>query len=98
MFKYFDPRITLGKGKNGPVDLIIVNNKFYALKRISKISIDNSKRIQHILTEKKILQVLKENQNDMEFLVRLHKTFTDEENVCFVFEYLEGPDLSTVLL
>ncbi len=41
---------------------------------------------------------MKENQNDMEFLVRLHKTFTDEENVCFVFEYLEGPDLSHVLL
>ena len=36
--------------------------------------------------------------NDLDFIVKLYYTFTDEQFVCFVFEYLDGPDLNHVLL
>ena len=36
-----DPVVNIGKGKYGPVDLIIVNNQLMALKRIRKDSITN---------------------------------------------------------
>jgi serine/threonine protein kinase len=44
--------VNIGKGKFGPVDLIIVNNELRALKRINKVSIDNPKRIEHVKQEK----------------------------------------------
>ena len=52
---YKDPRITLGQGKFGPVDLIIVDGQLRALKKIQKHSIDDSKRIEHVKQEKEIL-------------------------------------------
>jgi serine/threonine protein kinase len=58
-FKYIDPKIELGKGKYGPVNLIIVDDDFYALKKVSKDTINNPKRVQHVLNEKEILTTLK---------------------------------------
>ncbi len=55
-FIYKDPGVNIGKGKFGPVDLIIVKNELCALKKISKISIDNPKRLEHVQQEKKLLQ------------------------------------------
>lgn len=51
-FRYKDPQINLGKGKFGPVDLIIVDGQLRALKKIKKCSIDDSKRIEHVKQEK----------------------------------------------
>lgn len=55
---YADPGVNIGKGKYGPVDLIIVNGKLLALKRIRKDSITNQKRIDHVKAEKKVLNFL----------------------------------------
>ena len=58
IFKYWDTGVKIGKGKNGPVDLILVgNNQLRALKRITKASIQSQKRAQYILNEKKILMM-----------------------------------------
>ena len=38
---FIETGISLGKGKHGSVDLIIFNKKLRALKRISKLSINN---------------------------------------------------------
>jgi hypothetical protein len=42
----------LGKGKFGTVDLIIVDGKLRALKRIKKLSLDLQKHIQNVKAEK----------------------------------------------
>lgn len=40
-----DPKVKVGNGKLGPVDLIIYKEDLYALKRIPKTAIDKPKRI-----------------------------------------------------
>jgi len=35
---------------------------------------------------------------DLDFIVKLQSTFTDEADVCFVFELLEGHDLAHLIL
>ncbi len=45
IFTYRETGIRIGKGKHGPVDLIIVDGNLRALKRISKASINSAKRI-----------------------------------------------------
>jgi hypothetical protein len=52
--------VCIGRGKNGHVDLVIVDTEkdgkeFRALKRIRKQQIDNEKRIEHVKNEKNIL-------------------------------------------
>lgn len=93
---YSDPNVNIGKGKYGPVDLIIVGGKLRALKRIKKDSITNQKRIDHVKAEKKILNFLHQ-EGDRDFIVKLYDTFTDNDYICFVFEYLAGQDLFWVL-
>lgn len=63
------------------------------MKRIKKESIDLAKRVEHIKQEKRILLMLQSNP----FVVKLYATFTDQNFVCFVFEYLPGQDLFWVL-
>jgi serine/threonine protein kinase len=62
---YKDPKVKIGAGKFGPVDLIIYNDELYALKRIPKSAIDKPKRIQHIKQEKNVLLMLKQLQEDI---------------------------------
>ena len=99
-FLYADPGVKIGSGKYGPVNLIIHKKCLYALKVIPKISIDKPKRIQHVKNEKAILHSLRkdeETKDPVDFVVRLEETFTDEENINFVFEYLPGQDLFWIL-
>lgn len=42
---YRDPKVKVGNGKLGPVDLVIFKDDLYALKRIPKTAIDKPKRI-----------------------------------------------------
>ena len=42
---YKNPKVKIGKGKLGPVDLIICNDNLFALKRVPKREIDKPKRI-----------------------------------------------------
>jgi hypothetical protein len=55
-FKYVDLNTVIGKGKYGPVNLIMVDEQLFALKKIAKSSIDNPKRVQHVYTERNLLR------------------------------------------
>jgi hypothetical protein len=97
-FIYKDPGVNIGKGKFGPVDLIIVSNELRALKRIAKLSLDNKKRTEHVQQEKNLLQLFAQDSHPAaKFIVTLYETFSDQNYVCFVFEYLNGQDLFWVL-
>lgn len=99
-FIYSDPKVKIGEGKYGPVNLIIHNGELYALKIIPKMSLDSLKRIEHVKGEKQILHMLRKTESSTEpldFFVELIETFTDEANVCFVFEYLPGQSLFWIL-
>ena len=77
----------LGKGKYGPVELILSSeNTLQALKRITKASITSQKRSQHVLQEKNV----QAKCQDLPFVQKMLATFTTTEDVCFVFEYLPG--------
>lgn len=94
VFRYWDPKVCLSRGKHGPVDLILTGpGQLRALKRISKASIDGPKRLQHIFNEKTILRMFPAD----DFVVKLESTFISDEHVCLVLEFCEGPDLSKVL-
>lgn len=56
---YKDPKVKIGTGKYGPVDLIIYNEKLHAVKRIPKSTVDSAKRVELVLNEKNILNYLK---------------------------------------
>jgi len=144
---YKDPKVKIGNGKLGPVDLIIYKDELFALKRIPKKEIDKQKRIEHIKSEKNVLLMLKQLREDIQngiykegaeyqvnfnfddiylnkdaqvhldstmgtsqrnsymidddeplcdplnYIVMLEDTFSDHENVNFIFEYLPGQDL-----
>jgi hypothetical protein len=47
--------VTIAEGKWGPIQLIIWQDDLRALKRISKESLNNDKRIEHAKNEKKLL-------------------------------------------
>ena len=57
---YKDPKIKIGNGKLGPVELIIYKDELFALKRIPKRSIDKPKIIQHLKNEKNLLMMFKQ--------------------------------------
>ena len=67
-FLYYDPGVKIGNGKFGPVNLIIVYGKLYALKIIPKETIDKPKRIEHVKNEKAILKMLRKNAIHPELL------------------------------
>ena len=72
----------------------MIGGQLYALKKVSKTSIDNPKRVKHVYTERNILKSI---AGKSDFIVKLKDTFTDESNVCFVFEFLGGTNLYQVL-
>lgn len=72
----------------------MIDGQLYALKKVSKTSIDNQKRVKHVYTERNILKSI---AGKSDFFVKLKDTFTDESNVCFVFEFLGGKNLYQVL-
>lgn len=57
--KYRHTHFKLGSGRNGPVELIFYRDTLCALKKIAKRSLDNAKKIQHLKSEKNILEKLK---------------------------------------
>lgn len=86
----------VGKGKHGPIELIMSKDGWTvrALKRISKQELAKSKKlIQHVLSEKSTLLMMKGSK----WVVELCQTFTDSDDVCFVFEYLPAGTLFTLM-
>ena len=93
-FNFLETKFSLGEGKFGPVDLIIHNDGFYALKRVPIDKIDNVKRYKHLQNEKEILNLVK---GKSPYIVSLNRTFILDNHVNLIFEYIQGKDLLWIM-
>lgn len=83
----------IGKGQFGSVFLCTDKNKVeYALKTVPRGVISHYDLAQNLILERKILLQL-----DHPMIIKLVKTFKDENRVCFLMEYVKGQDLFDVL-
>jgi len=86
---------TLGKGSFGHVQLVRESknpSKTYALKTVSKAAVVKSGQQQHIISEKNVMAAL-----NHPFLIKLHATFKDNNNLYFLLEPSLGGELFNVL-
>jgi len=85
---------TLGTGAFGRVKFVTckVNNNYYALKTLKKAAIIKMKQVDHIVSEKAILQSLQHP-----FIVNLYAAFHDPRYVCMLLEYVVGGEFFTHL-
>lgn len=51
--------MSVGKSKNGPVDLVIYKKKLQVLKKIPKMCLETAKRMEHAKNEKKVLNFIR---------------------------------------
>jgi cGMP-dependent protein kinase len=84
----------LGKGMFGNVFLVVDKQKrrLYALKSVSRRKIERYEIQENLILERKILLTL-----DHVFILKLVKTFKDDNRVYFLTEYVRGMDLFDVL-
>lgn len=84
----------LGEGQFGQVLLVKGTgpNDYYALKAISKKQIIAENLEKHILQEREVLQLV-----NFPFIMRLYRTFKDENFVYFLLSYVQGLELFDVM-
>ena len=83
----------LGQGKFGIVTLVHNKNHFYAIKAVNKKLAERQNiLIKYFLEEKKVLLQL-----DHPFIMKLVRTFKNEENIFYLLEYIHGKSLSKYL-
>ena len=80
----------LGEGQFGEVLLVAnsVTHSLYALKRVSKIKVQEYDIGTHIINEKNLLMNL-----NFPFLVKLYKTLKDNEALYFLLNFIQGSEL-----
>jgi serine/threonine protein kinase len=85
---------TLGTGAFGRVMFVShkEDNKHYALKRLKKAAIIKMKQVDHMMSEKEILMMLKHP-----FIVQCYGTFHDKRYVYLLLEYVIGGEFFTHL-
>jgi len=85
---------TLGTGAFGRVRFVTykATSNFYALKTLKKASIIKMKQVDHIVSEKSILQTLKHP-----FIVNMYGSFHDNRYIYMVLEYIIGGEFFTHL-
>lgn len=86
--------ICMGKGGFGRVDLVYntKNKEFFALKRMRKIHIVQTKQQDHVYSEKNILFAI-----DSAFIVKIYQTFKDNKYIYLLMEGLFGGDLFNLM-
>ena len=83
----------LGQGKFGSVSLVHNGKNYYALKAVSRIAAEKQKiLIKYFLEERRVLIKL-----DHPFIMKLVRTFKNEENVFFLTEFINGRGLGKYL-
>ncbi|KAI0030612.1 kinase-like domain-containing protein [Vararia minispora EC-137] len=94
----FEMLRVLGKGCAGKVLLVRhrLRGELYALKAITKRHVLAHQELQHTLTEQAVLRRMA-NGNADPFVVRLHWSFHDRENLFLVMDFHPGGDLATQL-
>ena len=84
----------LGEGAYGSVNLMQdCNNELFAIKCIDKKDILKLKKQESVIREKNLLLKLQNNP----FIVKLYKTFSDEDSLYFVFEHCQNGTLSELI-
>mmetsp|Transcript_38462 Transcript_38462/g.76251 ORF Transcript_38462/g.76251 Transcript_38462/m.76251 type:complete len:321 (-) Transcript_38462:252-1214(-) len=85
---------TLGTGAFGRVRFVthMATGKHYALKTLKKAAIIKMKQVDHVISEKAIL-----NELSHPFIVNMHGTFHDQRYVYMVLEYVVGGEFFTHL-
>ena len=79
----------IGKGAFGKVWKVHdKRNRIYAIKQMKKVKIVSKKSVQSVMNEKKLLCLLKNP-----FLVNMHYSFQNEENLFLVMDYCSRGDL-----
>ena len=83
----------LGEGKFGNVSLIHNNKNFYAIKAVSKKAGEKQKiLIKYFIEEKKVLLKI-----DHPFIMKLVRTFKNEDNIFYLTEFINGQVLGKYL-
>mmetsp|Transcript_17663 Transcript_17663/g.45414 ORF Transcript_17663/g.45414 Transcript_17663/m.45414 type:complete len:323 (+) Transcript_17663:75-1043(+) len=90
----FETGKTLGTGSFGRVRFVVhkQNKQHYALKILKKSAIIRLKQVDHIASEKNILQEL-----NHPFIVNMYATFHDQRYLYFLLEYVVGGEFFTHL-
>lgn len=85
---------TLGTGAFGRVRFVTykTTGKYYALKTLKKAAIIKMKQVDHIVSEKQILQSLKHP-----FIVNMYGSFHDQRYIHMLLEYIVGGEFFTHL-
>jgi len=89
-FENFDFIKVLGRGTFGKVVLCRekASSTLYAIKILKKQVIISKGEVEHTMTENKVLQTAKHP-----FIVGLKYSFTTQDRLCFVMEYVNGGEL-----
>jgi len=84
---HLELRATLGTGSFGRVRLVrhLSSNGYYALKILKKSEVIYLKQVDHVKTEKKILEEI-----EHPFIVNLAGAFQDDKNLYLLLEYVIG--------
>lgn len=83
---------TLGTGAFGRVTLVKFEERYFALKAMSKHLITKEGLTKHVLSEKRALLDCKNP-----FIVNLHKTYSDSQNVYMLMDVVQGGELFAYL-
>ena len=94
----FEALALIGKGAFGEVRLVRMKDRtstspIYAMKSMIKSAMINKNQVGHVRAERDIL-----TESHAQWIVTLHYSFQDEQNLYMVMDYLPGGDLMGLLM